>query len=127
MNAQSTTSAPGVGADVPQTRSEFTSLLAVNPNYFGKVVEGPFDVIFEQKANTGYEEIGCLGYHPERSRLEATIVIKRAFGYGGGPCTPGSTQYVRFFVREGKTWVDAGVSATKERSILIRSKWNWRR
>ena len=119
MNAQSTTSAPGVGADVPQTRSEFTSLLAVNPNYFGKVVEGPFDVIFEQKANTGYEEIGCLGYHPERSRLEATIVIKRAFGYGGGPCTPGSTQYVRFFVREGKTWVDAGVSATKVHDLPI--------
>ncbi|MHA6511820.1 hypothetical protein [Tessaracoccus sp. Z1128] len=119
MIAQSTESAPSAAADVPESRSRFTTLLAVNPNYFGKVVDGPFDVVDEQKSNTVYEEIGCLGYHPERNRLEATIVIKRAFGYSGGPCTPGSTQYVRFFVLESGSWVDAGLSATQVHDISI--------
>ena len=119
MNAQPTKSAPRVAGDVPETRSKFTKLLAVNPNYFGDVVDGPFEVIVEQKSNTVYEEIGCVGYHPERNRLETTIVIKRAFGYGGGPCTHGSTEYVRFFVLEGATWVDAGASATQVHDIPI--------
>ena len=58
--------------------------------------------IFPQKGITYWEEINCVGYNPELSRLEAIVSIKLASGYSGNLCTGGSFEYVRFFIDWGK-------------------------
>jgi hypothetical protein len=69
--------------------------------------------------NTFWEELGCVGYNPELSVLEATITIKRDTGYSGGLCTAGSTEYVRFFVdyEDGAGWQDEGVATVQVHDI----------
>ena len=69
--------------------------------------------------NTFWEELGCVGYNPELSLLEATVTIKRATGYSGGLCTSGSTEYVRFFVdyEDGGGWRDEGVATVQVHDI----------
>lgn len=103
--------------EIELSRSAFLKLVAANPNYFGTlhddVLAKLLPVVEEKQSDTGYEEIGCVSYSPERDRLEATIVVKRAFGYSGGPCTAGSVEWVRFFVDFGAGWVDAGASAAR--------------
>jgi hypothetical protein len=64
-------------------------------------------------ANTAYEELSCVGFNPQRNTLEATIAIKRPFGYGGNLCTAGTTEYVRFFLDYGAGWEDVGVAGVK--------------
>ncbi|NMR19469.1 hypothetical protein [Cellulomonas fimi] len=103
--------------DVETSRRSFRRLLAANPNHFGTLrgldLSDLFPVIEPKQSDTGYEEIGCVSYIPERDRLEATVVLKRSAGYGGGPCTPGSVEWVRFFVDFGSGWVDAGSGAAR--------------
>jgi hypothetical protein len=64
------------------------------------------------KANTTYEEIGCVGFQPEFNRLEAVVYIKQPIGYNGNICSSGSIEYVRFFIslNGGSTWQDQGVA-----------------
>ncbi|HKA69131.1 MAG TPA: hypothetical protein VKG85_08460 [Actinomycetes bacterium] len=101
-------------ADVPLTRSRLLTLLAANPNYFGNLEGSAFSLVEPKAADSTYEEIGCVAYSPERDRLEATIVIKRSYGYTGGPCESGSLEYVRFFVQYGSgSWIDAGMTAAR--------------
>ena len=105
-------------ADVVEpSRSQFRRLITANPNHFGtltdKALAELLPVIEPKQGDTAYEEIGCVSYSPERDRLEATIVIKREYGYNGGPCTHGSVEWVRFFVDFGAGWVDAGAAAAR--------------
>jgi hypothetical protein len=69
--------------------------------------------------NTNWEDIGCVGYNPEQSRLEAVITIKLSTGYSGGLCTNGSKEYVRFFIdyHDGAGWQDAGYAYFKSCDI----------
>ena len=97
--------------DQPVTRTKFTKLLLGNPNYFGNMPDLGFDPVEIQIGNTGYEELVCLGLHPQAERLEAVVHIKRPFGYMSGPCDDGSTEYVRFFVEDGGGWRDLGVAS----------------
>ncbi|MGM0386351.1 MAG: hypothetical protein ACQERF_10290, partial [Actinomycetota bacterium] len=103
--------------EIEHSRTQFTKLLAANPNHFGtlteKVLAEYFPVIELKQADTRYEEIGCVAFSPERDRLESTIVIKLPSGYSGGPCATGSLEYVRFFVDYGSGWEDVGVSAAR--------------
>lgn len=103
--------------DVELSRRAFRKLIAANPNHFGtlqdKVLAELFPVSDAKQSDTAYEEIGCVSYSPERDRLEATIVIRRSFGYKGDPCEPGSSEWVRFFVDFGAGWVDAGSAAAR--------------
>ena len=46
---------------------------SANPNYFGNLVESPFKVVLPISGNTYYEELACVGYHPQQ----------RAAGGGG--------------------------------------------
>ncbi|WP_155855930.1 hypothetical protein [Cellulomonas sp. URHD0024] len=102
---------------VEPARSQFRRFITANPNHFGtltdKVLAELLPVIEPKQGDTAYEEIGCVSYSPELDRLEATIVIKREYGYSGGPCTHGSVEWVRFFVDFGSGWVDAGASAAR--------------
>ncbi|WP_426595549.1 hypothetical protein ACPPVS_08170 [Cellulomonas sp. McL0617] len=103
--------------DIEPARLQFRRLITANPNHFGtltdKALAELLPVIEPKQSDTAYEEIGCVSYSPERDRLEATIVIKRAYGYSGGPCTHGSVEWVRFFVDFGSGWVDAGSAAAR--------------
>jgi hypothetical protein len=79
-------------------RLEFSKLLASNPNYFGTVANTEFPVVQPIKSNTSYEVLTCVGLWPERNLLEATLQVKLPFGFLGPMCSPGSNEYVRFFI-----------------------------
>lgn len=73
-----------------------------------------FDQLFPKDGNTSYEELECVGLNPLENTLEAVIRIKRGFGYSGGPCTPGSTEYVTFWAdihRDGSFHACLGTAA----------------
>ncbi len=62
---------------------------------------------------THWEEIECLGYNPELSRIEAIIKIKNSTGYSGGMCGKGSAEFIRFFIdyHDGTGFHDLGVES----------------
>ncbi len=69
------------------------------------------------KQNTTWEEVTFVGYNAETRKLEAVVQLKQAFGYSGGLCTNGSTEYVRFFIDRGAGFEDAGLSGFKAHDI----------
>lgn len=95
---------------IEKERASFKSLILGNPNYFGTWPAIGTKAVKLMSQRTTYEELTCVGLHPQGERLEAVVNIKRAFGYGGGTCTDGSTEFVRFFVRRATGWHDLGVS-----------------
>jgi hypothetical protein len=110
----SETLAAGVaGKAVPKERAFFRALLASNPNYFGNLVGSSLPPVKAIQNNTTYEEIGCVGFHPQSRRLDAVIFKKLPTGYGGDICTKGSQECVRFYVSydNGATWVDLGTAS----------------
>ena len=68
-------------------------------------------VLQSLQMDTTYEELGCVGYQPQLRKLEAVVYVKKHFGYGGDLCSPGSPEYVRFYLSydNGATWVDQGL------------------
>ena len=83
---------------VEKERIEFKELIIENPNYFGTFPEINIKPVLPMKTNTKYEELRCLGFYPEQDMLEAIIDVKLPYGYKGNLCSPGSFEYVRFFV-----------------------------
>jgi hypothetical protein len=67
--------------------------------------------------NTVFEELTCVGYNPDKKLLEAVIRVKQPTGYSGDECTPGSYEYIRFFVDTGKGFQDAGLMAINVHDI----------
>ncbi len=105
------------GHTPPKERVDFKSLLATNPNYFGNLEKSAFKPVKAMVGDTTYEEITCLGFNPALNLLEATVQVKRPNGYNGTLCTPGSTEFVRFFVDYGTGWVDVGLAAFNAHDI----------
>ena len=68
---------------------------------------------------TYWEQLGCVGYNPQLSLLEATLTIKRANGYTTDLCQGGSFEHVRFFIdwQDGTGWHDVGVSSVRVHNI----------
>lgn len=101
------------GKLVPKERTHFRALLLANPNYFGNLKQSAYAPVKPIQANKTYEEIGCVGFHPQSKRLDAVVFVKEPSGYGGGICTKGSVEYVRFYVSfdNGATWVDQGFAS----------------
>ncbi|HEX2029756.1 MAG TPA: hypothetical protein VHF25_17385 [Nitriliruptorales bacterium] len=99
--------------DQERLRRRFRALILQNPNYFGNLVDSPFQPVVQVSGNTTYEDIGCVGYHPQLERLHAVVYIKQTSGYGGDVCSAGSTEYVRFYLSfdGGATWDDQGVAS----------------
>ncbi len=108
--------------DQPQIeheRQHFQRLMLANPNYFGNLDVSEFKPVKSIQTNTSYEEMVCVGLNPPYDRLEAVIHIKRDSGYSGDICSPGSFEYVRFYVDlfDNNTWHDVGVSRVKVHDI----------
>ena len=101
-------------ADLPKGHTErlqFSQLIAKNPNYFGNFPEIKLPPVFPLSNDTTYEELTCVGYNPDLGMLEAVIHIKQPSGYLGGNCSPGSYEYIRFYVDSGSGFQDAGLVA----------------
>jgi hypothetical protein len=97
-----------------EERTNFKINLLKNPNYFG-TFPGLGNVVKQIEYNTTYEQLTCLGLNPgtgfeAEGTLEAIVQIKLANGYDSGPCGPGSTEWVRFYVEDGSTWTDLGAT-----------------
>lgn len=105
------------GSTFEKERQHFKTLLLSNPNYFGNLLDSPFEAVTQIAGNTTYEELICIGFNPDKNLLEATIALKLPFGYGGGLCGAGSTEYVRFFLDYGSGWEDAGVAGVSVHDI----------
>jgi len=54
--------------------------------------------------DTSYEELTCAGYNPETRIMSGVISVKRSYGYSGDLCSPGSTEYVGFWVHYDGSW-----------------------
>src|SRR5579872_1832502 len=96
-----------------QARGKFHMLLLANPNYFGNLARSEIAPILPISGDTSYEELGCVGFSADLSRLEAVVSIKQNSGFDGGLCSSGSQEYVRFYLSfdSGATWQDQGVAA----------------
>ncbi|HTU44664.1 MAG TPA: hypothetical protein VMF91_06355 [Bryobacteraceae bacterium] len=96
-----------------EARANLRLLLLANPNYFGNLQDSKLKPILNILGDTSYEQLGCVGYSPSLSRLEAVVSIKETSGYDGGVCSTGSQEYVRFYLSfdGGKTWQDQGVAS----------------
>lgn len=92
-------------------RLQFHQLIAKNPNYFGNFPEVKLAPVLPIASDTTFEELSCVGYNPDLGVLEAVIQIKQPSGYLGGNCSPGSYEYVRFYVDSGSGFQDAGLVA----------------
>ncbi len=101
----------------PKERVEFKTLLAANANYFGNLANSPLKPVKKIVGNVTYEQVTCVGFNPALNLLEATVHIKLPGGYSGTLCTPGSTEYVRFFVDYGSGFVDAGLASFNAHDI----------
>jgi hypothetical protein len=91
-------------------RDNFHLLLAENPNYFGNLPGSSIAPVVPLLNDTAYEELTCVGYNPQRKVLEATVDVKLPYGFGGGLCTAGSWEYVRFWLDYGSGWQNAGLA-----------------
>lgn len=98
-------------------RAQFSKLLLENPNYFGTMPTSPLEPVMKMAGNAKYEEITCIGFNPKLDILEATVQVKLPYGYGGGLCTAGTTEYVRFFIDYGDGWENAGLAAFNAHDI----------
>ena len=98
---------------VPKERALFRALLAGNPNYFGNLAASPLAPVLPKQGDTTFEEIGCVGFHPQSHRLDAVVFVTEASGYGGDICSKGSQECVRFYVSydNGASWVDQGAAS----------------
>ncbi|MEP7118166.1 MAG: hypothetical protein ABI880_11330 [Acidobacteriota bacterium] len=94
-------------------RAAFKGLLLANPNYFGTLVKSPFTPVLPIAGSTFYEELGCVGYHPQQELLEGVVYVYQPSGYGSDGCGPGTPEYVRFYLSfdHGATWVDQGMTS----------------
>jgi len=98
-------------------RIQFKQVTEINPNYFGdavdKKIKAEFKPVLPMSGNTKYEELVCVGLYPERDLLEAVIELKLPYGYKGNLCSPGSKEYVSFYIdyNDGAGFVSAGSPA----------------
>lgn len=113
MANETTTVAAGSEQLFENERRQFRPLLLSNPNYFGNLKTSPFKPVKKIVSNTTYEELKCVGFNPQLSRLEAVVWVKQPTGYSGGICSTGSPEYVRFFLSfdNGATWLDQGLTS----------------
>jgi hypothetical protein len=108
-----------VQAAYPKERGAFKALLLTNPNYFGNLEESVFKPALSICCNTHYEELACVGYHPQQEYLEGVVYIYQPSGYGTDICGPGTTEFVRFYLSfdNGASWHDQGITSFQAHNI----------
>lgn len=109
---------PATSSDVSFERASFSQLVATNPNYFGNAPDSDLDPVFPLANNISYEELKCVGFNSILNYLSATIEVKLPYGFGGGLCTNGSDEYVRFFVDYSSGWSDVGYVYVNTHDIM---------
>jgi hypothetical protein len=94
-------------------RVQFKKLLLANPNHFGNLDETFGKPVLKLSGNSFYEELGCVGYHPQQEMLEAVVYVKQQGGYGTDVCGSGTPEYVRFYTSRdnGASWQDEGLTS----------------
>lgn len=104
---------------VQPERTHFLNMLAKNPNYFGNIPGSKLKPVLKLKSKTDYEELTCVGYNPDTEIMEATFSIKRSSGFSGNLCTPGSVEYVRFYLdfHDGAGFIDQGYTGINTHDI----------
>ncbi|GAN32900.1 hypothetical protein [Candidatus Brocadia sinica] len=112
----------GTSENIPtleRERAQFRSLILQNPNYFGNLELSPYKPVKLLQGITTYEELMCVGLNPPSNRLEAALHVKQEFGYGGDICSPGSFEYVRFYVDifDNGVWHDVGMDSVRVHNI----------
>lgn len=112
-------SSAAVQAAHPRERAAFKALLLTNPNYFGNLADSSLTPVLALSRNTHYEELACVGYHPQQERLEAVVYIHQPSGYGSDICGAGTPEYVRFYLSfdDGATWQDQGLTSFQAHNI----------
>lgn len=100
-------------------RESFKLLLLANPNYFGNLSESAFKPVESICSNTHYEELVCLGYHPQQKQLDAVVHVYQPSGYGTDICGPGTPEFVRFYLSfdNGASWQDQGMTSFQAYNI----------
>lgn len=114
LSAISLAQAPAVDSKdtrIEKSRYSFMEFIKANPNYFGTIIGSTAKPVLPMKYNTKYEELICLGLHPETDLLEAVFKVKLSYGFNGGPCGSGSKEYIAFYVDYGAGFVSAGPAA----------------
>ncbi len=92
-------------------RLQFSQLIAENPNHFGNFAEIKLPPLDPLSNDTAFEELTYVGYNPDLEVLEAVIQIKQPSGYLGLNSSPGSYEYIRFYVDTGSGFQHAGLVA----------------
>lgn len=116
----STKRKPPTDVDRPgASRVQFRQLIAANPNHFGTFPDLGLKVVDEKSGDTAYEALSCVAYSPSRDRIEATLAVKGPSGYGGGPCSKGTFEHLRFYVDYGSGWQDVGAAAVNVHDIPV--------
>src|SRR5262249_17564001 len=107
--AQPVVAAPKAGAPKPaDTAALGPAVLGVGPDLAGIIQNIHLTI-----GNTTFEELTCAGYNPQTRTLAGVISIKRANGYSGGLCTPGSTEYIGFWAFFGGVWHALGTASVR--------------
>ncbi len=90
----------GVAANLPETLSTVLPESVLSKIDVGASLSKYLDL----DGDTSYEELHCVGLHPDLSALVGVVTVKQPTGYGGGLCTAGSLEYVSFWA----DWDDNG-------------------
>ncbi len=96
---------------IEKSRHSYMEFIKANPNYFGTIIGSNAKPVLPMKYNTKYEELLCLGLHPDTDLLEAVFKVKLSYGFNTGPCGSGSKEYIAFYVDYGAGFVSAGPAA----------------
>ncbi len=73
--------------------------------------------IFTTSGDTTYEELDCVGLDINRNMLAGVVKVKLPYGFNGGLCTAGSTEYVAFWVDWGSGYEYAGTATLNTHDI----------
>ncbi len=119
MNNQVKGSTNQAATAFPRERAQFKALLLANPNYFGNLANAAQKPVLAIAGNIFYEELACVGYHPQQEKLEAVVYLFRSNGYGSGVCGPGTPEFVRFYLSydNGVSWQDQGLASFQAHDI----------
>jgi hypothetical protein len=79
-----------------------------------KDIEAMIATLAQPASDTSYEQVTCVGLRPEDDTVGAIVSIKRPTGYLGGLCTPGSVEYVAFWLETApNVWDYLGTSGVR--------------
>jgi len=102
-----------IAAFTTASASESDSALPVSASSLLEAIA----TILSTSGNTDYEELDCVGLDPNRSTLVGVVNVKLPYGFNGGLCTAGSTEYIAFWVDWGSGYQYAGTATINTHDI----------